>query len=42
MRKFSFKIIVKINKENLNFSSRAIGTINFEKRFLNFIADTMN
>ena len=27
---------------HLNFSSRAIGIINFDKHFLNFIADTVN
>ena len=32
----------EINAKQLNFSSRSIGIINFEKRFLNFIADTMN
>ena len=31
----------EINVEQLNLSSRAIGIINFEKQFLNFIADTM-
>ena len=32
----------EINVEQPNFSSRAIGIINFEKPFLNLIADTMN
>ena len=32
----------EINVYQPNFSSRAIGIINFEKHFLNFIADTMN
>ena len=32
----------EINVEQLNFPSRAIGIINFEKQFLKFIADTMN
>ena len=31
----------EINVKQPNFFSRAIGIINFEKRFLNFIADTM-
>ena len=32
----------EINVEQPNFFSRAIGIINFEKPFLNFIVDTMN
>ena len=32
----------EINVEQLNFFSRAIGIINFEHPFLNFIADTIN
>ena len=32
----------KINVKQPNFFSRAIGIINLEKPFLNFIADTMN
>ena len=32
----------EINALEPNFFSRAIGIINFEKPFLNFIADTMN
>ena len=32
----------EINVKQPNYSSRAIGIINFEKRLLNFIADTMN
>ena len=32
----------EINIQKPNFSSRAIGIINFEKHFLNFTADTSN
>ena len=32
----------KINVKQPKFSSRAIGIINFEQHFLNFIVDTMN
>ena len=32
----------EINVELPNFFSRAMGIINFDKHFLNFIADTMN
>ena len=32
----------EINVKQPNFSGRAIGIINFEKYFLNFIADTLN
>ena len=32
---------LEINVKRLKFSSRAIGIINFEKHFLNFIVDTM-
>ena len=33
---------LEINVKRQNFSNRAIGIINFEKPFLNFIVDTMN
>ena len=33
---------LEINVQRPNFSNRAIGIINFEKPFLNFILDTMN
>ena len=33
---------LEINVERPNFSNRAIGIINFEKTFLNFIVDSMN
>ena len=34
--------VADFNVKQPNFSSRAIGIINFEKHFVNFIADTMN
>ena len=33
---------LEINVKRQNFSNRAIGIINFENFFLNFIVDTMN
>ena len=33
--------MLEINVQRPNFSNRAIGTINFEKHFLNFIVDTI-
>ena len=35
-------LTLEINVYRPNFSNRAIGIINFEKPFLNFIVDTMN